>query len=124
MATIKSTTHFAVIVTLVVSALAFAAAAQAGGNGAVVSQTGFCSFDNAGFTYHVEINDTRKQKIENKSGNIIITCHFTAADITLGAPSRFLEAGFVCTVSGVDTTDSYFHSNKNGTADLHCVVHH
>jgi hypothetical protein len=123
MATIRSTTLWTVLAALVAfAALAFAATAGAG-NGAAVFQSGVCDYD-LDDVIAVHIDDTRKQKIETKNGNIIITCHFTADDITLGEPMRISQAGFVCTVSGVDTTDSYFHMNKQGTATVHCVVHH
>jgi hypothetical protein len=125
MLTIESKRLLAVLATLILfSALALAATAEAEGNGAAVFHNGECSYQNAGDTIEVFIDSTKKQKVETKAGNIIITCHFTAADVTKGAPMRFLEAGFVCTVSGVDTTDSQFKMNARGTATLHCVVHH
>lgn len=104
-----------------VAALPLALAATAEG-GAVVEQSGPCMFSNAGDTIEVSIDSTAKQKVTTQGGNIVITCHFTAADITLGAPSKFSESGFVCTVSGVETTDSHFTMTAQGRATLHCVA--
>jgi len=129
MPTIRSKRLLAALATLgVFAALAFTATAGAGGSGALVTQ-GFCSYQNAGDTIEVEIDSTKKQKIETRGGNILITCHFTAADIIKGAPSKFSESGFVCTLrrsadgSLVDTTDSHFTMTAQGRATLHCVVH-
>jgi hypothetical protein len=78
MPTIRSKRLVGALATLAVfAALAFTATAGAGGSGALVTQ-GFCSYQNAGDTIEVEIDSTKKQKIETKGGNILITCHFTA----------------------------------------------
>ena len=88
------------------------------GHGAVITRTGGCTFE----VDTIAIAMTHKVRVETPSGNKMLVCLITPANLTRGAGPYF-EAGFECSVNGVLTDDSLITVNARGHGVMHCLVH-
>jgi hypothetical protein len=88
------------------------------GHGAVITRTGGCTFE----VDAISIAMTHKVRVETPSGNKMLVCLITPANITRGAGPYF-DAGFDCIVNGVLTDDSLITVNARGNGVMHCLVH-